>query len=188
MIINFQNEETFNEYTIYSLKDSDEIYRGIRFLQFENRECFILFNKLEIAGILVMSLDIAEKIDAQDYELKFLHSYFHKKGIKGVIIPDDFMKVRNLEGVFEFCAAHSCFVVLEGLEEDEFNISEFKKSENTGEQLYRDIEPDGEVDDEWFGVDFDYQKIALVALFDKYASNLQEYVTGKPAQKLELVR
>ncbi len=188
MIINFQHKEAFNEYVIYSLKGYDRKFRGFRFLQFKDMECLILFDELDITGILVINLNMVEKHDIEDYEQKFLHNYFHKKGIKGVIIPDDFMKARNLEDVFEFCAAHSCLVSLEWIEDDELSISEFAKDEETNDLLCRDIGGDGEVDDEWYEVDFGTQDIALVTLFDIYANNLQEYVTGKPAQKLELVR
>lgn len=183
-------EQTFNNYFSYSLKNSDEIIHGIKFHESGSVECIIQVSELNFVGIVVINKDQIEDRIASKKEQGFLFNYFLKKGVKEVSFPDGFENIKDFFGIIKLAADLGGFIAIDEGDEGDFSIIEVSNKEKKSEQeiiFAREIFAFGEIEDEWHIVDPDAY-FCTVTFFDPYASNLQEYVRGEPAERLKLVK
>jgi hypothetical protein len=180
------NKDAFTEYVKCTVKGGEATFRGLRFLKTNEIQCIIHLDELEISGIVVVSNALVEVQNVDDWEPDFLKRLLEIKNISAVKIPPDFMRVRNMRDVLEFCADSSCYVVLEGVHEDEIDVAEFTWDEAKKELLGREIGADGTVDENWSNVNSGYT-IAVATLFGVYSRNLQHFATNVVPEKLEII-
>ena len=183
MIVNFE-QYAFKGYVEYSLQDKETIVRGYRFLETDTLIGVIQFNELEVYNIAILNAQKVTKHKIEKDERIFMNKLLRKKNITGVAVPDEIVSAKNFLDVLNYCASQKIFAVLEGINDDDFDIVEFKKDNQR--LICREIYPNGETSDEWFEFDATSQ-IVSATVFDTYAGNLQFYVSSQIPQKLEII-
>ena len=186
MIVDFA-QYTFKDYVEYSLKGKETIVRGYRFLKTDTLIGIIQFQELEVSNIAILNAKEILEHKVEKNEHTFMSKLLSKKGISGVFVPDEMVNAKSYFDVFYYCANQKLFVVLEGINDDDFDIVEFMYEREHKKLISRDIYSNGEAADEWFEFNPE-SSIVSATIFDTYAGNLQTYISNEAAQKLKLIK
>ena len=183
------DQESFKNYFTYSLKDHDGIIHGIRFRQSNNVECIVSISELIPSSITVINTYRVVDREICEKERTFLFDFFSKTGVKNVSFPDGFNHVDDFISAANLAADLDTYLTIDEGELGDYEILETAyKIENGAKTLIaRGILPRGELEEEW-GKLIPYFEFNTLEFFDVYANNLFEYVKGRPATKLKLLR
>lgn len=183
------DQETLKNYFSYSLKDHDGIIHGIRFWQSKNVECIIAICELVPTNIVVINTDRVVDRKVSEEERSFLFDFFSKTGDKKIYFPDGFNHIVDFLSAAKLAADLDTYLTIDEGELGVFAIEEMAFKIVNGEKtlMSREILPHGKLEEEW-GKVIPYFDFNTLVFFDVYANNLFEYVNGKPAEKLKLLR
>ena len=185
VIVDFE-QYTFKDYVEYSLKGKETIVRGYRFLKTDTLIGIIQFQELEVSNIAILNAKEILEHKVEKNEHTFMSKLLSKKGISGVFVPDEMVNAKSYFDVFYYCANQKLFAVLEGVNDDDFDVVEFMYDQENNKLICRGIYSNGEADDEWF--EFNPESpIVSATIFDTYAGNLQTYISNEASQKLKLI-